>query len=294
MTTVPITPEIRSFLEKHPDFDRAELDLTAEDRAKRLVAVDATKLTAWIASLDDSSRVGVRQAWMVGRVLVAQRAIVPKGKGNVAQWETALASVLKKFPRTLQLYRQLAEGLDDTKIAMALRERDLDDGLNVVIGRIRNVRNGREPDYKPPKADEDRQAELAMAALDKAVKGACKHLGATWVESWSSNKLPGLLAGKVPKEPTQAPPSAIDEPDAPATAVLPPATTIIDAGVPQTVDGVAAEQASEADYDADMAALTDKLFAVETESEPAAAVAGEAPDGEQGTASQTASAARSE
>ncbi len=197
MTRAPTTSGIRGFLEKHPDFDRAELDLTAEDRAKRLVAVDVTRLTAWIASLDDSSRAGVRQAWMVGRVLVAQRAMVPKGNGNVAKWEKALASVLKKLPRTLQLYRQLAEGLDDVSVAMALRESHLDDGLNVVIGRIRNVRNGREPDYKAQKADEDRQAELAVAALDKAVKRACKHMGATWVKSWSNDRLPVLLAAIV-------------------------------------------------------------------------------------------------
>jgi hypothetical protein len=228
------TSGIRSFLEQHPDFDRAELDLTAEDRAKRLVAVDATKLSAWIASLDDSSRVGVRQAWMVGRVLVAQRAIVPKGKGNVGEWEKALAGVLKKFPRTLQLYRQLAEGLDDTKIAMALRESHLDDGLNVVIGRIRNVRNGRDPDYKAPKADEDRKADLAVVALDKAVKRVCKHMGVTWVESWSSDRLPTLLAG-------------ISTPTLPSVAVE------------QTVVEVISD--SGADYEAKMDALADEIDA---------------------------------
>jgi hypothetical protein len=105
------------------------------------------------------------------------------------------------LPRTLQLYRQLAEGLDDTKIAMALRESHLDDGLNVVIGRIRNVRNGREPDYKPPKADEDRQAELAVAALDKAAKRVATLLGASWVETWSSDRLPVLMAAIVAGKP---------------------------------------------------------------------------------------------
>ena len=208
MSTTPAGQGIRGFLESHPDFDRAELDLTAEDRTKRLAAVDATKLTAWIAALDDSDRSGVQQAWMVGRVLVAQRALVPKGKGNVARWEKALASVLKKLPRTLQLYRQLAEGLEDTKIAMALRESHLDDGLNVVIGRIRNVRNGREPDYKAQKANEDRQAELAVAALDKAVKRACKHLGTTWVESWSNDRLPGLVAEEASNRQAHVPAAA--------------------------------------------------------------------------------------
>ena len=288
MTRAPTTSGIRGFLEKHPDFDRAELDLTAEDRAKRLVAVDVTRLTAWIASLDDSSRAGVRQAWMVGRVLVAQRAMVPKGNGNVAKWEKALASVLKKLPRTLQLYRQLAEGLDDVSVAMALRESHLDDGLNVVIGRIRNVRNGREPDYKAQKADEDRQAELAVAALDKAVKRACKHMGATWVESWSNDRLPGLLAVSATSRPPQSP-------EEHETSAPPPAPSMVDRGVPASADAVtAADKGSEAEHDAELTALVEKILAVETESERAAAVAGEAPDGEQDTASQTASAARSE
>jgi hypothetical protein len=203
MTTAPTTSGIRGFLEKHPDFDRTELDLTAEDRTKRLAAVDAKKLAAWIASLDDSDRAGVQQAWMVGRVLVAQRASVSKGKGNVAHWEKELKAALGKEPRTLQLYRQLAEGLDDTKIAMALRESHLDGGLNVVIGRIRNVRNGRDPDYKAPKADEDRQAALGVAALDKAVKRVAKLLGASWVETWSSDTLPVLLAAIVAGKPAQ-------------------------------------------------------------------------------------------
>ncbi len=153
----------REFLEAHPAV-AAEKALSEEERAERLASIKPKQIKGWLATLDENNRQGVRQAWLVGRVLNAQRARVPKGKGNVTKWEKSVAKLLGKEPRTLQLYRQVAEGLDDSKIATALRESHLDDGLNKVVQRIRNVRDGRAPDEGKPAVDTDLGQKLIKQA----------------------------------------------------------------------------------------------------------------------------------
>jgi hypothetical protein len=191
---------VREFLEEHPNFDAAERELSPEKRNERLASVGQSELAKWISEIDATGRVGVQQAWMVGRVLNAKRAQLPHGQ--VTAWEKSVCEKTGKKPRILQLYRQVAEGLDHPEFATALRKEHLDGGLNAVIRRIRNVASGRPPDYKKPKADKDRRIELAVDALDRAATRVGKLLGATWVVTWSMDKLPALLAAVVAGKPT--------------------------------------------------------------------------------------------
>jgi len=84
---------------------------------------------------------------MVGRALNARRDSLKHG--DVARWEKTVAKTLGREPRTLQLYRQIARGLDDAEIATALRLSDLDTGQQALLRKISAVRAGRDPDATP-------------------------------------------------------------------------------------------------------------------------------------------------
>ena len=129
--------ELLSFLREHPE---AEVDAGK---------VKTGTLKQWLADLDDQSRAGVRQAWLIGRVLDAQRGRLKRGQ--VKAWEARKAKALGKKPRSLQLYRQIAKGLDDPKIATALRLHHLDFGLQATVRHIANVRRTGDPDLSARK-----------------------------------------------------------------------------------------------------------------------------------------------
>ena len=134
--------------ENHEDSDLLVFLKDHPDAKVKPEQVKTRRLKRWLRDLDEQSRSGVRQAWLIGRALNVQRAGLKRGE--VGRWEKDVAKKLDKEPRTLQLYRQIAEGLDDPKIATALRRTHLDGGLQSVARCIRNVRGGRQPEQRPP------------------------------------------------------------------------------------------------------------------------------------------------
>jgi hypothetical protein len=131
-------PEILSWLNSHAD---ARLDT---------VRVNTRTLNQWLDEMDASTRAGIRRAWLVGRVLNAQRARLPHGE--VEKWERGRARELRRKVRTLQLYRYIAEAMDDPEIVTGLRISHADQGLKALAGVIRRLRrqkDGRTP--KPPR-----------------------------------------------------------------------------------------------------------------------------------------------
>ena len=136
--TTATSGELHDFLHEHPE---AEADASK---------IDIPILKDWLNDLDDNSRAGVRQAWVIGRVLDAQRRGYKRGQ--VKAWEAEQAKQLGKKPRSLQLYRQIAKGLDDPKIATALRLPHLDFGLQATVRHIANVRRTGNPDAPKVKA----------------------------------------------------------------------------------------------------------------------------------------------
>ena len=64
-----------------------------------MAVVDTRRLRSWLEDLDASSREGVRRAWLVGRVLNAEREGV--GHGEVLEWEKARSKALGRTVRTV-------------------------------------------------------------------------------------------------------------------------------------------------------------------------------------------------
>lgn len=255
---------VREFLEEHPNFDAAERGLSPEERDERLASVDQSELGKWILEIDETGRVGVQQAWLVGRVLNAKRVQLPHGQ--VTAWEKSVCEATGKKPRILQLYRQIAEGLDRPEIATALRKEHLDDGLNAVIRRIRNVANGRPPDYKTPKADKDRRIELAVESLDRAATRVGKLLGSTWVETWSTDRLPVLLAAIVAGKPAHE--SGAAEPREVEFATPLPAVMTPDEFAGELATAIAtADKTVDAAQEAELDSLVDDILAASREPE---------------------------
>ena len=118
------------------------------DARLHVATVDTGTLLDWLADMDASNRSGVRRAWMVGRVLNAQRKQVTYGE--VEEWEEARAKELNRNVRTIQLYRYVAEAMEDPKIVTALRISDADLGLKALAQVIRRKRRKREtPSPRP-------------------------------------------------------------------------------------------------------------------------------------------------
>ena len=132
--------EILSWLNSHND---ARLHVSR---------VDIGTLRDWLKDMDSNTRAGVRRAWLVGRVLNAQRDRVPHGE--VEEWEKAQAKELNRKVRTVQLYRYVAEAMDEPKIATALRISHADMGLRALVSAIRRERR--------------KQDGLATKPVDKA------------------------------------------------------------------------------------------------------------------------------
>jgi len=112
-----------SYLQAHRD---ANLDVRR---------VDSRRLRSWLADMDDSTRAGVCRAWLVGRVLSAERATLKQGE--VEEWEKARARELARSRRTLQLYRFLADSLENEEVSAAVRANEASKGLRGVLGAIR-------------------------------------------------------------------------------------------------------------------------------------------------------------
>ena len=110
-----------------------------QDARLPMARVEAQTLLDWLDDMDASTRSGVRRAWLVGRVLNAQRATVPHGE--VEEWEMARAKELKRNVRTIQLYRYVAEAMEDPKIVTGLRIYHADLGLKGLAQAIRRRRN---------------------------------------------------------------------------------------------------------------------------------------------------------
>ena len=108
------------------------------DARLHVARVDSSTLRDWLDDMDSSTRSGVRRAWLVGRVLNAQRHRVPHGE--VEEWEKARAKELSRNVRTIQLYRYVAEAMEDPKIVTGLRICDADLGLKALAGVIRRQR----------------------------------------------------------------------------------------------------------------------------------------------------------
>ena len=100
--------------------------------------VDTAQLRLWLRDMDSSSRAGVRKAWLVGRVLNAEREKLEHGE--VERWEKARAKELERKVRTLRAYRYLAESMEDGNLAVALPIWLADKGLEGVLRAIRKVR----------------------------------------------------------------------------------------------------------------------------------------------------------
>ena len=136
------------------------------DARLHVARVDTSKLRDWLDDMDASTRSGVRRAWMVGRVLNAERDRVPHGE--VEEWEKARAKQLNRNVRTLQLYRYVAEAVEDPKIVTALRICHADLGLKGLAQVIRRKRRKLEP--RPPRTvDKSANWEKRAERLLKAV-----------------------------------------------------------------------------------------------------------------------------
>jgi len=127
---------IISFLESH------------EDAKLKLDQVDTAKLKDWLADLDSKTRAGVQRAWLIGRVLNAERATLQHG--DVEEWEKQKAQDLGRKVRTLQLYRFIAKAVDDPKIATKLRISHADRGLNGLVSAIRREQKKSTGDAENP------------------------------------------------------------------------------------------------------------------------------------------------
>ena len=108
------------------------------DARLHAATVDLGTLRHWLQDMDASTRAGVRRAWLVGRVLNAQRELVPHGE--VEEWEKERAKELNRKVRTVQLYRYVAEAMDEPKIATALRISQADKGLRSLVQAIQRER----------------------------------------------------------------------------------------------------------------------------------------------------------
>ncbi len=86
-----------------------------------LATVDARLIRAWLSKMDESSREGVLRAWLVGRVLAAERLRLERGE--VKAWELRKARELGRGKRTLASYRYIAESLAREKVAESLQLR---------------------------------------------------------------------------------------------------------------------------------------------------------------------------
>ena len=131
--------EIVSWLNSHDD---ARLDVER---------VTTGTLRDWLEDMDASTRAGVRRAWLVGRVLNAERAGLPHGE--VEEWEQSRARELHRKVRTIQLYRYVAEALEDPKIATGLRISHADEGLKALVQAIRRQRRKHGDQVPRPAAD---------------------------------------------------------------------------------------------------------------------------------------------
>jgi len=100
--------------------------------------VDGRMMKAWLAKMDESTREGIRRAWLVGRALNAERAGLRRG--DVKRWEEARAKELGRKVRSLQAYRYLAESLADQKIALSMRLSHAGLGLDGLLRAIRKER----------------------------------------------------------------------------------------------------------------------------------------------------------
>jgi len=175
----------RQFLESHSDYVAPSPGLDPKKHEDRLAKTSDDKLKAWVTDIDVSAGAGVRLAWMVGRVLVARRALVPKGKGNVKKWELEMATLLGKSCPTLRLYRSLAASLDDTKIITALSKSDLHLGLNAVMDRIRDIKKNLQPAGATSKRPKRSEKDKILAFLTKSAKANGREALQSWINEWS-------------------------------------------------------------------------------------------------------------
>ena len=115
--------------------------LQAQDDAKVNVArVDTRRIRAWLSKMDESSREGVLRAWLVGRVLAAERLRLKRGE--VKAWELRKARELGRGKRTLASYRYIAESLSQEKIAESLQVSHVDGGVDGFLRAIRKAKKG--------------------------------------------------------------------------------------------------------------------------------------------------------
>ena len=139
------------------------------DARLHVARVQTNTLRDWLSDMDASTRSGVRRAWLVGRVLNAQRNQV--SHGDVEEWEKACAKELGRNVRTIQLYRYVAEAMEDPKIVTGLRICHADLGLKALAQVIRRRR-------KKHGATTPRPADKA-AAWEKRSKRLLADLPAT-------------------------------------------------------------------------------------------------------------------
>ena len=135
---MPQEQPILTFLNDHQD---ALLDVAT---------VDDRKLRNWLADMDASTRAGVRRAWLVGRVLNAEKEKLEQGESE--RWMKARAKELGRSPRTLHIYRFLAENLDNPEIATALQISHADKGLSALLRAIRAERKKQSGTDRPAKS----------------------------------------------------------------------------------------------------------------------------------------------
>ena len=121
----------KAYLAQHADYGIAPETATSQH------------LSDWLVEADNSSRMGARAAYLIGRVLRARR---PK-HGKVAEWVAEEATRLQRRPRTVRLYMQVASAIDDA-LATPLPISILDRPLRELPAAINAVRAGRDPDAK--------------------------------------------------------------------------------------------------------------------------------------------------
>lgn len=156
---------LRDYLSEHADFRVSPAKTTTKN------------LVAWLAEVDVHARGGARAAYLVGRVLLARRAKLKHG--TVAAWTNEQTASLDRAPRTIRLYMQVAEAIDE--LATPLPISVLDRPLRDVPRAIRNLRAGRDEDAGPlanpkPKIGKVQQWKLSAKCLLTSIpKGTSRH-----------------------------------------------------------------------------------------------------------------------
>ncbi len=116
-----------------------------------LATVDARLIRAWLSKMDESSREGVLRAWLVGRVLAAERLRLERGE--VKAWELRKARELGRGKRTLASYRYIAESLAREKVAESLQLSHVAGGVDGFLKAIRKARKSAEGRPESPAPD---------------------------------------------------------------------------------------------------------------------------------------------